>query len=55
MRAYGHGARRSCVVLMCVLQEHYEQGAFVLHVLSDPRFRHAVRLVPWMVLQNAHM
>lgn len=36
-------------------KEHYEQGAFVLHVLSDPRFRHAVRLVPWMVLQNAHI
>jgi hypothetical protein len=32
--------------------EHYEQGAFVRHVLSVPRFRHAIRLVPWQLLQG---
>ena len=35
-------------------QEYYEQGAFVRHVLALPRFRHAIRLVPWYVLQSIH-
>ena len=35
-------------------KEYYEQGAFVRNVLSTPRFRHAIRLVPWHVLQSPH-
>jgi len=35
-------------------REFYEQGAFVEHVLPDPRFRHAIRIVSWHVLQAAH-
>ena len=37
-------------------QEYYEQGAFVKHVLGGPnaRLKHAIRLVPWHVLQSPH-
>ena len=36
-------------------KEHYEQGAFVRHLLSHPRYKHAIRLVPWRVLQDPHI
>jgi hypothetical protein len=35
-------------------KEYYEQGAFVKIVLGERRFRHAIRLVPWHVLQSPH-
>ena len=47
----GGGATRQCDFS----KEHYEQGAFVSHVLTQPRFRHAIRLVPWRVLQTAQV
>ena len=31
-----------------------KQGAFVRHVLSAPRFRYTIRLVPWYVFQSIH-
>ena len=45
------GATRTCDFS----KEHYEQGAFVHHVLTHPRFGRAVRLVPWRVLQSPHV
>ena len=35
-------------------KEHYEQGAFVHHVLTHPKFKQHIRLVPWRVLQSPH-
>ena len=45
------GATRACDFS----REHYEQGAFVHHVLASPRWRAHIRLVPWGVLQTAHV
>jgi hypothetical protein len=45
-----HGA-----IVPCTFgREHYEQGAFVKHVLTNRKFEQHIRLVPWPVLQSHH-
>ena len=42
------GATRQCDFS----KEHYEQGAFVQHMLGNARYARSIRLVPWQVLQS---
>ena len=45
------GATRACDFS----KEHYEQGAFVQHVLTKAPFVKNIRQVPWAVLQSPHI